>query len=263
VVLALVQGVTEFLPISSSAHLQLVPDLFGWPDQGLIVDVAMHVGTLGAVILYFARDLWTMLIGLGRVVRGRRNPGARLAGMLVLATVPFVIAGALVDYYWTEGLRSVTVIAWATLGFGVLLFVADKLGMTVRRIDHLSVGDAIIIGCAQALALIPGTSRSGITMTAGRLLGLEREDAARFSMLLSIPAIVGAGTLKGIELYRAGNADLTLQALLAAAMAFVAALIAIAFLMAWLKRATFTPFVVYRVLLGIGLLAALRYGWFS
>ena len=257
-VLALVQGVTEFLPISSSGHLILVPAVAGWPDQGLVIDVAMHVGTLGAVILYFHRDLWSMIAGLARM--RRRDPGARLAGYLVLGTVPAVIAGFLLDRYYPGGIRGLEVIAWTTLGFGILLFAADKLGMTVRRLEHLEVGDVIIIGLAQVLALVPGTSRSGITMTAGRLLGLERKEAARFSLLLSIPVILGAGALKGWELYQAGDPQLTSDALLAAGMAFAAALVAIAAMMAWLRRATFTPFVVYRVCLGAFMLAVI-YDW--
>ncbi len=260
VVLALVQGLTEFLPISSSGHLILVSALTGWPDQGPIIDVAVHVGTLGAVIVYFWRDLWAMVLGLLRLAKGRADPGARLAGFLVVATVPVVIAGYAVNYYAAEGLRSITVIAWATLVFGIVLYMADRTGMTVRHIEHLGPGDAVIIGCAQALALIPGTSRSGITMSAARLLGMERSEAARFSMLLSIPAILGAGTLKGLDLYRSGDAELTAAAVLAAGLAFAIALPAIFALMAWLRRATFTPFVVYRVFLG-GVLLAVAYGW--
>ncbi|MEQ8195310.1 MAG: undecaprenyl-diphosphate phosphatase [Rhodospirillales bacterium] len=260
VVLALVQGISEFLPVSSSGHLALVPILTGWPDQGLIVDVAVHVGTLIAVLLYFWRDIVMMIMGLWRFVRGRKDPGARLAGLLVVATIPVVGAGYVLNDHFPDYLRSLEVIAWTTLGFGILLYIADKLGMTVRRIEHLRIGDAVIIGIAQVLALVPGTSRSGITMTAARIVGMERPDAARFSMLMSIPAILGAGTLKTLELIERGDAQLTSAALTAGGLAFVAALIAIAALMAWLKRASFTPFVIYRILLGGGLLA-LSYGW--
>lgn len=259
-VLALVQGITEFLPISSSAHLILVPALTGWPDQGLILDVAVHVGTLVAVMLYFWRDLVAMAAGLVQLAKGRQNPMARLAGFLVVATVPVVIAGFLLDRYAPGALRNVTVIAWATFGFGLLLWLGDRLGMTVRRVEHLTFGDVMIIGLAQALALIPGTSRSGITVTAARFLGLERPESARFSLLLSIPVIVGAGSLKGWDLYRAGDAQLTIDAFVAAALAFVAALVAIAAMMAWLRRASFAPFVVYRLVLG-GVLLAVVYGW--
>ena len=260
VVLALVQGITEFLPISSNAHLVLVQRFAGWAEQGLIVNVALHVGTLGAVMLYLWRDLWAMARGLLALARGRRDPAAKLAGYLVAATVPVVIAGFLVDRYVPNGIQNLTLIAWATLIFGILLGVADRLGMTVRRVEHLKFADVMIIGLAQVLALIPGTSRSGITMTAARFLGLERPESARFSMLLSIPVIVGAGVLEGYHLYHAGDAQLTAVAFLAAGLAFMTALVAIVAMMAWLRRATYTPFVLYRIALGVVLLAVV-YGW--
>lgn len=262
VVLAVVQGITEFLPISSSGHLVLVPVFTGWQDQGLLLDVAVHVGTLGAVVLYLSSDLWGIVAGLFRVMRGRRDPRAILAVYLVLATIPVVIAGYLMNSYYPGGLRSILVIGWATLGFGIFLALTDWLGMTVRRMEHLRLSDALIIGVFQILALIPGTSRAGITMSAARLLGFERLDAARFSMLLSIPTIAGAGVLKGLELYEAGNARLTSDALMAGGMAFAAALVAILVMMAWLRRASFAPFVFYRIVLGCVLLA-FAYGFIS
>jgi len=254
-VLAVVQGITEFLPISSSGHLVLVPIFTGWEDQGLLMDVAVHVGTLGAVMLYLWRDIWSILAGLGSLVKGKRHPGSRLLGHLILGTIPIIGAGYLVNEYYGDAFRSLMVIGWTTFGFGVLLYICDKYGMTIRRIEHLSLGATLFIGLSQCLALIPGTSRSGITMTAARILGYERPDAARFSMLLSIPAILGAGTLKGLELYQSGNAQLTGDAMMAAGLAFGTALVAIALMMAWLRRATFTPFVIYRLLLGAALLA--------
>jgi undecaprenyl-diphosphatase len=255
VVLAIVQGITEFLPISSQAHLELVPVVSGWPDQGLLMDVSVHVGTLGAVILYFWRDLSAMGGGIFRLIQGRRDPGALLAWYLILGTVPVIGTGYVMNSYYPNAFRSVEVIGWATLVFGIILYISDKLGMTVRRVEHLSFLDVLFIGCAQALALIPGTSRSGITITAARILGMERVDAARFSMLLSIPAIAGAGALKGYELYQSGDPTLTNQAVLAAGLAFISALVVIPMLMAWLKRATFTPFVIYRIALGCVLLS--------
>ena len=258
-VVAIIQGITEFLPVSSSGHLVMVSPLTGWPDQGLVIDVAVHVGTLGAVVVYFSRDLWAMMAGIWRAMTGRKDPAARLAVQIVLATLPVIAAGYALNHYMPHGIRSLTVVAWATLGFGIVLFITDKAGMTIRRIEHLGFSDAFVIGMAQILALIPGTSRSGITMSAARILGFERADAARFSMLLSIPAIAGAGTLKGIELYNAGNAELTGAAIMAAIMAFITALIAIALLMAWLRRSTFTPFVIYRIILG-GILLGFAYG---
>lgn len=255
-VLALVQGITEFLPISSSGHLALVPAVTGWTDQGLDMDVAVHVGTLLAVVLYFWRDLWGMTTGVVRLARGRRDPMGRLALQVVAATIPVVIAGYFLKDEIGLHARSIAVIGWMTLVFGILLWVVDRLCMTVKRAEHMSWADVMIIGVAQVLALVPGTSRSGITMTAARLMGYEREESARISMLLSIPTIIGAGVLAGIDIYQTGDWQLTTSALIGAGLAFVSALAAIALLMAWLKRASYTPFAVYRVILGAALL-----GW--
>ena len=254
VVLAVVQGITEFLPISSSGHLVLTSRVLGWPDQGLLIDIAVHAGTLLAVIVYFWRDLWEMTLGAVGIFTGRRSPSQRLIGCLAIATVPIVFAGYFGIDYIEDVLRSVELIGWTTLGFGVLLWVVDRLCMTVRRLEHLTYGGALLVGLAQVLALLPGTSRSGITMTACRLLGMERRDAARFSMLLSIPTILGAAILAGLKIYKSGDLTLGLDAAIAAALSFVTALVAIAFMMRWLMHATFTPFVIYRILLGIGLL---------
>ncbi|MEX2644042.1 MAG: undecaprenyl-diphosphate phosphatase [Acetobacterales bacterium] len=256
VVLAIVQGITEFLPISSSAHLVLVPVVFGWPDQGLLLDIAVHIGTLLAVMVYFWRDLFAMVAGVYDLARGNTTAGARLAIKVAVATVPLVLAGfVLYSTHLTEHLRSIEVIAWATIGFGLVLWIADRLGMTMRRLEHLGYGGALFIGLSQALALIPGTSRSGITMTAARILGMERSEAARFSMLLSMPAIAAAGMLATLDLVEAGNATLQADALIAAGIAFATALLAITLMMAWLRRASFGPFVLYRLLLGGALLA--------
>ncbi|MEE3047098.1 MAG: undecaprenyl-diphosphate phosphatase [Pseudomonadota bacterium] len=255
ILLAVVQGITEFLPISSSGHLILAPALTGSPDQGLLVDVAVHVGTLAAVLIYFWRDVFAMLGGFVRLFTGRINAGARLAIHIVLATIPVVAVGFYLKVSGIEEqLRSVEIIAWTTLGFGILLWIADKVGMTINRLEHMRWGGALFIGLAQVLALIPGTSRSGITMTAARFMGYERSDAAQFSMLMSIPVILGAGLLAGIDLHQAGNIALNQDVLLAAGLSFLTALIAIAVLMSWLKRSSFTPFAIYRILLGGGLL---------
>ncbi len=262
VVLAAVQGITEFLPVSSSGHLALVPVFTDWPDQGLLMDVAVHVGTLGAVVLYLARDILGIFAGLWNVVRGRRDHRAKMAVLVVIATIPVIVAGYFLNKHMPGAFRSIEVIGWATLGFGVFLAVSDWLGMTVKRMEHIRYVDAIIVGLFQVLALIPGTSRAGVTMSAARLLGMERPDAARFSMLLSIPAIIGAGTLKGLELYESGNAALTQSAFMAGALAFGAALVAIVIMMAWLRRAGFAPFVFYRMILGC-LLLAYAYGYLT
>jgi undecaprenyl-diphosphatase len=254
-ILALVQGITEFLPISSSAHLILVPAVTDWPDQGPVIDVAVHVGTLFAVLLYFRRDVIAMAQGLADLARGRRNDGTRLMICVVAATLPIVFAGYFVmKVGLIEELRSVRLIAWTTLGFGIVLHLADRYGPRLRPMGAVGLRDAMIIGLAQTLSLLPGTSRSGITMSAARAIGFERADAARFSMLLSIPTILAAGLLAGLDLAEAGDATLGMDAFIAAGLAFLAALAAISLLMRWLAHAGFGPFVLYRILLGVGLL---------
>ena len=259
ILIAIVQGITEFLPISSSAHLRMIPTLTGWPDQGLAIDVAVHVGTLGAVLIFFRRDVVAMFLGLADLMRGRAGAQTLLVVNVIIGTVPVVVAGALLLRFGYEsgalaGLRSIEVIGWSMAGFGLVLLAADRLGMTIRRLEHLRVGGAVAIGLAQVLALVPGTSRAGITMTAARMLGYERTEAARFSLLLSIPTILASAVPSTVEIVRAGDAALGLEALLAALFALVAALLAIAAMMRWLRRARFTPFVVYRVVVGVAIL---------
>jgi undecaprenyl-diphosphatase len=255
ILLAVVQGATEFLPISSSGHLILASRVLELPDQGLAIDVAVHVGTLFAVIVYFWRDIFHLGIGTVRLLSGRRDPRTLLVARLVIATLPVIGAGYMVSRYFPNGFRSIEIIAWSTIGFAIVLLIADRLGMTVRRVKHLSKSNALFIGLLQVLALIPGTSRAGITMTAGRMIGMERTEAARFSMLLSIPTIVGAGVLSGTALIQTSDTALGLSALIAASLSFVTGVIAIAIMMRWLKKSSFTPFVIYRVALGGGLLA--------
>ena len=263
-ILALVQGVTEFLPISSSGHLVVAWEFFdarGWDvtqqseSQRLVIDIAVHVGTLAAVCLYYWRDLWLMAAGMARLLIGQWTPGARLALLVILATLPVVGAGYLFKDTITQSLHgNVEIVAWTTIGFGILLFIADRLAMTVRRVEHITIFQALFIGLSQVLALIPGTSRSGITMTAARFFGYERPEAARFSLLLSIPTILGAGVLAGMDLREAGDSVLQFQALVAAVISFGTALLAIVLMMRWLSHAGFTPFVVYRILLGAAIL---------
>ncbi len=232
----------------------------GWPDQGLPMDVAVHVGTMFAVCVYFWRDLWAMIVGLTRLVRGKRDPGARLALQIIVATIPTLGAAWAFDKYVGDGLRQMVVIGWTTVGYAILLFIVDKACMTIKRVEHASYGDALLIGIAQILALVPGTSRSGITMTMARLLGYERIEAARFSMLLSVPTIMAGGAWLILKLEAAHNKSLTQDAILGMAFSFIAGLFAIAFMMAWLKRASFTPFVIYRLILG-SIVLATAYGY--
>jgi undecaprenyl-diphosphatase len=255
ILLAVVQGITEFLPISSSGHLVLTPAITGAADQGLLLDVSVHVGTLLAVLIYFWRDVLAMIIGFFRLFTGRMTPGARMALHIVVATIPVVAVGFyLKESGIEEQMRSVEIIAWTTLVFGVILWVADKVGMTINRIEHMGWAGAIFIGLAQVIALVPGVSRSGITMTAARLMSYERSDAAQFSMLMSIPVILGAGLLAGLDLHKAGNMELNREVMMAIGFSFITALITIAVLMSWLKRASFTPFAIYRIILGVALL---------
>jgi undecaprenyl-diphosphatase len=264
-ILAVVQGITEFLPISSSGHLVLTWQAFDAlgsrssaisASDRLVLDIAVHVGTLGAVCGYFRRDIAEMLSGLLRWIRGHRDAGAQLAINVAIATLPVIFAGlALKDRIGV--LRDGTVIAVTTIGFGLLLGAADRITMRLRRLDQMRAPDALVIGFMQILALVPGTSRAGITMTGARFLGYERTEAARFGMLLAIPAILGAGLVAGLDLHARGAAELGLDAVIAAAFAFLSAWLAIALLMRWLRVASFTPFVIYRVGLGIGILAVI------
>jgi undecaprenyl-diphosphatase len=265
IVLAAVQGITEFLPISSSGHLILVPNLLGWQDQGRMIDVAVHIGTLLAVMLYFWRDILGMIRAFFRAFRqmSQHRPFDKefwLMINLIVATIPAVIVGVVIDKYFAEVLRSIEVVAFTTIFFAILLYLADRIFMTIRKVEHITVWGALFVGVFQSLALIPGTSRSGATMTAARVLGVERPEAARFSFLMAVPAILGAGTLEGYKLWKAGDYAMAGDALLTGFFAFLFGLAAIAFMMAWLRRASFTPFVLYRLALGIGLLIYL-YGW--
>ncbi|GAA0790814.1 undecaprenyl-diphosphate phosphatase [Marinobacterium sediminicola] len=252
--LAVIQGLTEFLPISSSAHLILPSQLLGWPDQGLAFDVGVHVGTLIAVMFYFRHELSRMTAAWCRSLSGHADADGLLAWLVILATLPSLVAGFmfgwLVDHYG----RSILVIAATTLIFGVLLGWADMKRTERRTSEGLGLREAGFIGLAQALALIPGTSRSGITITAALMLGFDRQTAARFSFLLSIPVILGAGSLKGIELYQEGNGTHWLQVGVGTLIAGFSALACIHLFLKWLDRVGMKPFVVYRLLLGVLLL---------
>ena len=252
-VLAGVQGLTEFLPISSSAHLILVPVLTGWPDQGLAFDVAVHVGSLAAVLAYFGNEFIAMLRdGLHRP-RGASGH-ARLGWLVVVASVPVAVAGFALDSAASHALRNPLVIALATIGFALVLLFAERTGARERGIESLGVRDAILIGCAQAIALIPGTSRAGITMTAGLLVGLTSAASVRFSFLLAAPAILMAGGYKALQL-AAGAPDVRWSALAAgAAFAAVCAYACIHAFLQLVDRIGFAPFVAYRLVLGTVLL---------
>ncbi|MBZ9539295.1 undecaprenyl-diphosphate phosphatase [Modicisalibacter tunisiensis] len=260
VALSVIQGLTEFLPISSSAHLILPSQVLGWPDQGLAFDVAVHIGTLAAVLLAFRREVVSILGGwFGQfagagTLSSRQTPESRLGWMVILATIPAVIVGGLFNGAIENSLRSSLVIALATLIFGVLLGWADWRGSRSRDLASLTFKAALIIGLFQALALIPGTSRSGITITAALLLGFDRQSSARFSFLLSIPLIIAAGSLKGLELMQTGSDAAVHDVLVGIGLSFVAALVCIKLFLAALDRIGMWPFVAYRLLLGVALL---------
>ncbi|APZ42373.1 undecaprenyl-diphosphate phosphatase [Acidihalobacter ferrooxydans] len=251
ITLAVLQGLTEFLPVSSSAHLILVPRLLGWPDQGLAFDVAVHLGTLTAVVLYFRTELARMSVEWLASVRGRgTGPEGRLAWYVLLGTIPVGLAGLLLKDWVETALRSPLVIAWATIGFGVLLGLADWQGRRVRSEHSLGVFGVLFIGVAQALALIPGTSRSGATMTAALALGLTREAAARFSFLLSIPVIVLAGALEIKGLIASPDPVHWPTLIGGAVVSAISAFVCIHFFLKWIARLSMWPFVIYRFALG-------------
>lgn len=253
-ILSLVQGITEFLPISSSAHLILVPQLLCWPDQGLILDVAAHIGTLLAVLVYFWQDLFSMLRGIPQLAQWRKDPRPRLILLLLAASIPALAIGFAIDQALGGPSRDPKIIAYAMIGFGILLWVCDRLGLTVLRIHQMTIKQSVIIGLAQCLAFIPGASRSGMTMSMARLLGYERPEAARFSFLLSIPTIAAAGLYEGYKLVQQGSAEEFHRAAIMTGLSALFGFLAIAFMMYWVRRASFLPFVLYRFIVGFGLL---------
>lgn len=257
IVLAVVQGITEFLPISSSGHLILIPNLMHWPDQGIVVDVMTHLGTLLAVLIYFWRDVWRLILGTLELFKGKVTDDGRLAIYIVLATIPAILFGiVLKEYGYADLERNVAVVAWNTILYGILMLIADRIGPQERTIANMTLGSALIIGVAQALALIPGTSRSGVTMTAARFLGFTRPDAARFSFLLAIPATAGAIVFTVGDAFASGE-GVTMDAVYCAILTFFAGIAAIAFLMNLIRRISFLPFVLYRMVLGGFLLVML------
>ena len=254
--IALIQGLTEFLPISSSGHLILLPNLTGLADQGQIIDVAAHLGTLCAVILYFWADVRLALGGFGRLMRGKIDTrGAFLALCLIIATIPVVIVGLILKLTGlSEMMRGIAVIGWAMIIFGVLLYWADQRGGEERTTEGWTLKHAFQMGLWQAVALIPGTSRSGITITAGRMLGYGRSDAARIAMLMSIPTIIASGALLSLDVIGQADSGALRDIGIVTAMSFAAALFALTIMMRLLKSVSFTPYVIYRIGLGVVLL---------
>ena len=254
IVLAIVQGITEFLPISSSGHLILVPALTGWPDQGLNTDVMVHMGSFLAVLVYFWRDVAGLMAGAFDLLRGRLNDNGRMLLYIAAATVPAVLLGLVLKQTGVmNSIRGPEIVAWNAILFGVVMYVADRFGAQRKVMEQMKLAPAMIIGIAQAIAIVPGTSRSGITMSAARALGFTRPEAARFSFLLGVPAIAGAGVLVLGEALQSGE-TISTDEILTGALTFLTALAAIAFLMALVKRMSLLPFVIYRLILGAVLL---------
>ncbi|QIL85123.1 undecaprenyl-diphosphate phosphatase [Vibrio sp. HDW18] len=257
-ILALIQGFTEFLPISSSAHLILPSAVFGWSDQGLAFDVAVHVGTLAAVVIYFRKEVICLLAAfLASIFKGDRSKEAKLAWLIVLATIPACVLGLLMKDIVELYLRSAWIIAITTIVFGLLLWHADKHAALSADEYQTNWQKALLIGLAQAVALIPGTSRSGATITAALYLGFTREAAARFSFLMSIPIIVLAGSYLGLKLFTSGEPIHVGFLLTGIITSFISAYLCIHFFLKLISRMGMTPFVLYRLALGIGLLAFL------
>lgn len=250
IVLAIVQGLTEFLPISSSGHLVLVPNVAGWTDQGLEFDVAVHFGSLAAVAVYFWGDLLGLIRGgLSLFSPGPRSLESTLALGVALGTVPAAIAGLTFAGWIEENLRSPVVVIVTLAFWGIAMALADRFGRSHRTIADVSVKDAVMIGCAQALALIPGTSRSGITITAGRVLGLQRKDAARFSFLLSAPVILLATGYETLSMILADEPIEWLQLGVAAVVSAIVAYVCIDLMMRFVSRIGLMPFAIYRLVL--------------
>ncbi len=256
--LALIQGLTEFLPVSSSAHLIIPEAIFGWTEQGVLIDVMAHLGTLFSVLLYFRKDVAEMCFGLIELIKGKMTRGSVLALNLIIATPPTLIVGfILAAGGFDDLLRSPLLIAVTSMLFGIILWLSDKAAKAARNMESLSWRGAALMGGAQVLALLPGTSRSGITMTAGRAIGLSREASARFSMLMSLP-IIGAGGAYALLKLASGDdvGSATLgQGLVVAALSFVVAYAAIALFLKFVTKIGFFPFMVYRVILGVAILA--------
>ncbi len=255
-VLGVVQGLTEFLPVSSSGHLILVPRVFGWPDQGLAFDAAMHLGTLAALLAYFRRELADLASGA---------LSARVGALLLVASLPALAVGFLLNRWIEAHLRWPLIIAAATAFWAVVMWIADRQARqtpaTREPLEGVGWGQGLAVGCAQALALIPGTSRSGITITAALLGGVDRATAARFSFLLGIPVTAAAGGYKLLQLLRAGvPADEGGPLLIAVLAAFVSGWIAVWFLVTYLKRHSLQPFVLYRLLLAAAIVALIARG---
>jgi undecaprenyl-diphosphatase len=267
IILGIVQGLTEFLPISSSGHLRIVPAIMGWEDPGTAFTAVIQIGTMAAVVIYFRKDLWEITSAFLRGLVGRANeedqPHVRMGWYLALGTLPIIIFGLIFSDTIKTGARNLYVIGGMLIVFGLLLGAVDMYSKRIRKIDSLDSKDAAIIGVAQSLALIPGVSRSGATITFGLLRGFTREDAARFSFLLSVPAVVLSGLYELKDAVGESTGAGVPELVIATLAAFVVGYWSIAFLLKWLGDHTMAIFVVYRLVLGVLVLSLTAGGLIS
>lgn len=249
-VLSIIQGITEFLPISSSAHLILIPTYFSQIETDRNFDVSLHFGSLLAVLIYLRKDLFTILIETLSKNRTEKE-GYKLFINLILSTIPVVIVGFSISYFKIDIIRTVEVIGWTTLTFGILLGIADRNTKAFKKLTDINLSDSILIGLAQILALIPGVSRSGIVMTSGLFMGFNRYEASKYSLLLSIPVIIAATLLEAFSLYTEKGFFFTNDMIIGVIVSFLTAFITITLFMKWINKASLKLFVIYRVILGI------------
>ncbi len=263
VVLGLIQGLTEFLPISSSAHLRILPELFGWGDPGAAFTAVIQIGTELAVLIYFRHDIWRIGNAWVRSLfqpQWRGSVDARMGWYVIVGSVPIVILGVLLKDIIEQDFRNLWIIGTTLIVLGIVLGIADRIGKTDRLVGDLTLKDAVLMGLAQAAALIPGVSRSGATISMGRLLGFDREAATRFAFLLAIPAVVGAGLFELKEIPHGENSFGWGPTLTATVVSFVVGYAAIAWLLNYVSTKSYAPFVIYRILLGAGTLILLGLG---
>ncbi|OUZ08226.1 undecaprenyl-diphosphatase [Aeromicrobium sp. PE09-221] len=266
VVLGLIQGLTEFLPISSSAHLAIFPQLFGWGDPGAAYTAVVQIGTELAVVLYFWRDIWTIGSGWVRGVfsrEAREAPEWRMGWFIIIGSLPIVILGLLLEDLIDREFRSLWVIATTLVVLGIVLGISEKVGRKNRAIDQLNLRHAVMLGAAQAAAIVPGVSRSGATISMGLFLGYERQAATRYAFLLAIPAVVGAGVYKLKDIPGAENAYGTGPTIVGTVVSFVVGLAVIHWLLRYVSTRSYAPFVVYRIVLGLAVMGLLAAGVLS
>ncbi|SED08051.1 undecaprenyl-diphosphatase [Nocardioides exalbidus] len=263
VVLGIIQGLTEFLPISSSAHLRIFPELFGWGDPGAAFTAVIQIGTELAVLIYFRKDIWRIGNAWVRSLFRAEHRGtldARMGWYVIIGSLPIVVLGVLLKDVIERDFRNLWIVGCTLIVLGIVLGIADRVGRTDRTIKKITLKDAVLMGVAQAMALIPGVSRSGATISMGRLLGFDREAATRFAFLLAIPAVVGAGIFELKDIPNGHNDFGWGPTIVGTVVSFVVGYAAIAWLLRYVSTRSYTPFVVYRILLGAGVLILLGVG---